>query len=93
MEAKYTPHTEPEFEYESLKPCPLCGKDVDLQFIGNSSTKNRKVKIYCRNCNLQMLQATFQDAEWIAKKVIDRWNKRISVAAIPSWQTNSPDPI
>lgn len=77
MKTIYAPHTEPEFEYEVLKPCPFCGKEVELQFVGNGYTRGRQVKIICRNCNITMLNATLRGSEWIAKLTIDDWNKRI----------------
>jgi len=75
---KYYPHTENEFEYDEILPCPFCGKHARITFKGNSYTKSRTVEIKCTVCRANMLNATIRhDSEWIAKITIDSWNQRI----------------
>ena len=80
MTAKeYTPHTEPSFTYDALLPCPFCGGEAELLFIGNSYTKSRKAEIKCKKCYARIINAALKHgSEWVAKHSIDDWNKRES---------------
>ncbi len=66
------------FELDSLKQCPCCGGEAELQFIGNSHTKSRKTLIRCTKCYLKRTDAAFRNtAEWCTIQSIRQWNKRI----------------
>ena len=66
-----------EFEAEELKPCPFCGGEADLSFIGNDYTKSRKVTIKCKGCRAKRTDAALRYShEWVARVAIDYWNKR-----------------
>lgn len=74
----YTDNNGNTFELDSLKPCPCCGGDADLEFIGNTHTKSRKTLIRCTKCFLKRTDAEFyKDAKWCATQSIKQWNKRI----------------
>jgi len=76
----YMPHTEPEFEADDLLPCPFCGYEADLRFIGNGYTKSKEVQIKCTNmyCRATMINKAIKNSsEWLAKISITNWNKRV----------------
>jgi len=68
-----------EFEADELLPCPFCGSDPKLTFIGNDYTKSRKVEIKCKNINCRIKTTTAgirADHEQVALWSIEIWNKR-----------------
>ena len=74
---EYFPHTEPSFMADELLPCPFCGADPELIFIGNGYTKIRKAQIKCPKCRIQRIDATIKhSSEWVAKAAINHWNER-----------------
>ena len=75
---QYKPHGEPEFIADALKPCPFCGTYPILTFMGNVSTKSRKVEIKCPSCRASMLNAGIRSsAERLARMTIINWNNRV----------------
>lgn len=77
-QTEYQPHASNAFIADVVLPCPCCGGEPELTFIGNPYTKSRKVNIKCKKCRLQRTDATMRhDAEWIAKHAISDWNKRV----------------
>ena len=60
-----------------LKPCPFCGADADIKFIGNDYTKKRSVEIKCTKCFTLQKTGTImfghaQCEEWAKEE----WNAR-----------------
>jgi len=73
----YYPHSGINFEADSLKPCPCCGSEAKLQFVGNARTKRRSVTIKCTKCRLQRTDAAIRHVEqWVAEVCIEQWNLR-----------------
>lgn len=60
-----------------LLPCPFCGGEPALTFIGNNRTKSRKVNIKCKGCRIQRTDAALiHDMDWLEKVAITAWNTR-----------------
>lgn len=77
MTTEYSDNNGTTFKADEILPCPFCGTDAEIKFIGNSFTTSRKVTIQCRKCNVKMTNATIRhNHEWIAVITIDKWNKR-----------------
>ena len=79
MEKTYRPHAAPDFKADELLPCPMCGSEAELIFVGNPYTKKISTTAKCTNkmCRVQRTDATLKgDAEWVAKVTIKRWNER-----------------
>jgi transcription elongation factor Elf1 len=76
---EYTDHNGNIFSLDKLLPCPFCGSDVDIEFVGNSrSKKGRKAIIKCPDCRATMTNTTIRySIEWVAKISVEYWNKRI----------------
>lgn len=65
-------------ELDKLLPCPFCGGEPLLEFIGNDFTKNRKVEIKCQSCHIESVNATIRNnSKWVAEISINKWNKRV----------------
>lgn len=76
----YKPHNGNDFSYDVMLPCPFCGGDPQLTFIGNNYTKSRKVEIECMKCRVKMVNSGIRiGSEQLAKMSIEAWNKRIGV--------------
>ncbi len=74
---EYTPHTEPNFFADELLPCPFCGGEAELLFIGNGHTKSRRVEVKCKKCRIKRtVGAIRHGSEWCAKISINEWNQR-----------------
>lgn len=54
----------------NLKPCPFCGRDVDLV----DKTPNFYLKVVCRHCFVSMTDTFEEGAEHLVKE----WNTRVS---------------
>ena len=73
----YTDNNGRIFQANELLPCPFCGGDPVMLFIGNSHTKSRKVEIKCKNCHVKRIDATIMHThDWIAYCAINNWNQR-----------------
>ncbi len=69
---------------DELLPCPFCGNEAELLFIGNSHTKSRKAEIKCKKCYVKIINAGLRHgSEWVAKHSIDDWNKRATLQSKP----------
>jgi len=66
------------FIADVMLPCPFCGGEPKINFIGNDYTKNRKVEIKCTKCRATILNAGLRySQEQIARISINAWNKRV----------------
>ena len=66
-----------EFDYSDLEKCPFCGTKPEIQFKGNNHTKKREVKIKCKKCRVQLINAGLRlDSKQLAEISIDAWNSR-----------------
>jgi len=66
-----------EFKADKLLPCPCCGGEVKITFMGNGNGKCRKCEIKCKRCFLKRTNATIRHShEWNAINAITDWNKR-----------------
>jgi hypothetical protein len=73
---KYTPHTGNDFEADALLPCPFCGQQAELLFIGNDYSKKRHVTIKCK-CRIQLTNSGMRfNSEKLARITIAQWNTR-----------------
>lgn len=56
-----------------LKPCPFCGGKAEMHYYGSNG---RRIK--CVSCLIGIRQAVrVLSIEWLEKKIIEDWNKRI----------------
>ena len=78
MEAReYLPNTGNSFMADELLPCPFCGGEPELKFVGNDYTKSRKATIKCKKCRAEITNAALKhDSKWCAMVSIEDWNKR-----------------
>ena len=63
-----------------LKPCPFCGGDADVKYVGNDHTKKRAVHIGCSTvgCTVEIRVAALKFShDWCEEKAVGRWNTRI----------------
>jgi len=77
---EYFPNSGDGFMADELLPCPFCGSDAKLLFIGNDYTKSRKVTVKCTkvDCRVQRTDAALaHNHEWVARVAIDGWNSRV----------------
>lgn len=74
---KYFDNSSDGFVADKMLPCPFCGNDPEILFIGNNYTKSRKVTIKCKKCRVQRTDAALRfDHEWVARNAIEQWNER-----------------
>lgn len=60
-----------------LLPCPFCGSAPDIKFIGNDSTKSRKVQIRCPECRIEHTDAAILHShDWLLNVATKCWNRR-----------------
>lgn len=66
----------------TLKPCPFCGGEAELNRSGNQHTKSQKAKVFCKTfgCFGQQIVGVInrhgRDYAWAKEKVIENWNRR-----------------
>jgi len=61
----------------NLLPCPFCGTEPDVEFIGNAHTKSRKVKVRCPKCRIERTDAAIRYGfEWLRGIAEKNWNQR-----------------
>ena len=76
----YTPHSGNDFLADAMLPCPFCGGEPKLTFIGNDYSKVRKVEIKCKQCRVSIMNAGIKSSsEQLAKYGIASWNSRVSL--------------
>lgn len=74
----YTTNNGVKVNSEELKPCPFCGGDAELIFIGNDYCKSRKVQIKCKGCRVTIINGAIRfTQEWLVDVSVKAWNKRI----------------
>ena len=64
---------------EKLKPCPFCGCEPKLKYIGNEFTRKRSIEIKCSNinCRVTMVNGAIRfDFKWLEDVSIKAWNRR-----------------
>ena len=77
QQIEYKSHSS-TFFYDELLPCPFCGGEANINFIGNDHSKKRKVEVKCSSCRVELINASIRNnSEVCAKWTIDGWNKRI----------------
>ena len=78
---EYTDHNGNVFLADVMLPCPFCGANGELYFIGNNaSPKGRKAVAKCTNkdCRCEMINATLRhNTEWVANVTLCAWNRRV----------------
>lgn len=80
QKVEYSDNNGNVFLADVMLPCPFCGCEPKITFIGNKATKSRKVTIKCTgsHCRVERTDATLRhDAEWCAKTCIESWNTRV----------------
>ena len=81
QKTEYTDHNGNVFLADVMLPCPFCGADGELYFIGNNaSPKDRKAVAICTNkdCRCEMVNATLRhNTEWVANVTLSAWNRRV----------------
>jgi len=79
---KYLPNNEDDFMADRLLPCPFCGGEAGLIFIGNNVTKKKSVEIGCTGkCRCRIINSTVYNrhsAEHVANLSISQWNGRVA---------------
>ncbi len=62
-----------------LKPCPFCGSEAKMKFIGNDYTKSRTIEVKCSNvnCRAKMKNGAIRfNFDWLEDISIKAWNRR-----------------
>lgn len=68
-----------ELEFDPMSPCPMCGANPRIWFIGNDYSKQRKVKIKCKNTKCQVSishRGLYTPSETLLMLVVSAWNRR-----------------
>ena len=61
-----------------LLPCPFCGTIPEIRHIGNDYSKKCAIKIKCKKCRIERIDATLKfDFEWLETVAVKNWNERI----------------
>lgn len=64
-------------EEVELLPCPFCGGDPVIKYIGNEHTKKRRIEIKCSKCRVKRTDATiYNDFEYLERVASEQWNER-----------------
>lgn len=62
----------------NLLPCPFCGNEPKVTFIGNEYSKTRKITISCKKCNAKIVNMAMKNGfTWLEKISVYKWNLRI----------------
>ena len=62
-----------------LKPCPFCGGEPTVTYIGNEHTKIRFIKIQCSGCRFERTDSALKFGfEWLDGIASAAWNRRIA---------------
>ena len=65
---------------EKLKPCPLCGSEVEDATVEIVNGTIEELKLYCRGCTAEFTIHASSIQEWGTGKpissAIDAWNRR-----------------
>jgi formate dehydrogenase maturation protein FdhE len=70
-----------------LLNCPFCGGEPEVSHIGNDHTKTRKIKIKCKKCRCEKVDAAMRfNFEWLEKIVVESWNKRYLIKKKVSYE-------
>ena len=57
--------------------CPFCGGEPELLHIGNDYRKNKKIKIKCSGCRVEITNAALShDFIWLETISAEHWNRR-----------------
>ena len=65
----------------SLLPCPFCGSNPEMKFIGNEYTTKRSVKIICNECRISRTDSALKFGfEWLENVAAEYWNARRNTA-------------
>jgi hypothetical protein len=60
-----------------LLPCPFCGCQPELKYIGNDRLKKRSITIKCPNCRIERTDSALRFGfEWLEGVVEKNWNTR-----------------
>jgi len=66
-----------------LLPCPFCGGEAALAFVGNVHS-TRKCVVKCGGCRYQRTDAALRNGdEWLRNTAIAAWNRRTALRAAP----------
>lgn len=64
-----------------LLPCPFCGGEPKLRYIGNDRTPERKLEIKCSGCRMQLTHAARTHGfNWLEDLILRDWNRRAALA-------------
>jgi len=61
-----------------LLPCPFCGGEPIVKYIGNNLTQARKIEIKCTRCRIKRIDATVRHSfDWLEDVAVGGWNQRV----------------
>ena len=62
-----------------LLPCPFCGSDPAVKYIGNEHSNKLSIKIRCPICRIQRTDSSILHGfEWLESVAESNWNERYS---------------
>jgi Lar family restriction alleviation protein len=65
-----------ERQYELL-PCPFCGGEPIVRFIGNDHSRKRVIEIRCKKCRASRKDAALRYGfDWLESIATEAWNTR-----------------
>lgn len=66
-----------------LLPCPFCGSQPKLQYIGNEWSKKRSIIIKCPECRITRTDSTIRFCfDWLEEVVKKGWNTRKEIEVV-----------
>ena len=66
-----------ESRYLDFLPCPFCGNNPVVRFIGNDSTTRRAIEVKCGSCGATRIDAAIMHGfDWLEDIAVKNWNKR-----------------